>query len=359
MSLPKEAIERIQCYNSVSIVLLRIICCVFLACFCCLAQEFKINPSGFFEADGMWRGATTGDTISTKFGAIPLRATEDEWLGSMAHSRAMVKGTVDFGEFKLVGYGESDFLVKQGIAPFRWRQYWGQIEVGRWRLLGGQTWSLLRPNRKGILPDTELMNTHVPEPNYHVGLAGLRKKQLRLIRDFDNGYVAAVEYESQGRVLAKVAKDSKWGHAEVATTVGREGHRGASLGGVVKLGSRVNWVSQALWSRGAGPDMLGLIPDLVHAHSTVQGAEVRVTKHSEIFGYCGIVYGGRSLSNRVVREWTVGTVSKLYSDPRSGTLSFTTQYSQMDRAPWLGGHGSMNQMILSMRFFVQRWADQK
>ena len=305
----------------------------------------------------MWRGATTGDTISTKFGAIPLRPTDDEWLGSIAHSRAMIKGSIDFGEFKIVGYGESDFLVKQGLAPFRWRQYWGQIEVGKWRLLGGQTWSLLRPNRKGILPDTDLMNTHVPEPNYHVGLAGLRKKQLRLIRDFDHGYTAAVEYESQGRILAKVAKDSKWGHAEAATTTGREGHYGASLAGVVKAGPRVNWVSQVLWSRGAGPDMLGLIPDRVHAHSTVQGAEIQAAKNLEIFGYGGIVYGGRSLSNRVVREWTVGATSKLYSDPHSGTVSFTMQYSQMDRVPWLGGHGSMNQLILSMRFLVQRWAE--
>ena len=323
----------------------------------CLAQEFKISPSGFFEADGMWRGATTGDTISTKFGAIPLIPTDDEWLGSMAHSRAMVKGSIDWGDVKLVGYGESDFLVKQGQTPFRWRQYWGQIEFGKWKLLGGQTWSLLRPNRVGILPEAELMNTHVPEPNYHVGLAGLRKKQLRLVRDFDHGYTAAVEYESQGRILTKVARDSEWGHAEIGTTAGRQGHCGASLAGVIKAGPKVDWVSQLLWSRGAGPDLLGLLPDNIHAHSTIQGLEVHLTKKLEVFSYGGIVYGGASRSNRYVREWTVGASHVLYSDPRSGALSFTMQYSQMDRAAWLGGQGNMNQVILSMRFFVKRWAE--
>lgn len=323
----------------------------------CLPQEFRINPSGFVEADGMWRGAATGDTISTKFGAIPLQSTNEEWLGSIAHSRAMVKGSIDWGGAKLVGYGETDFLVKQGQTPFRWRQYWGQIEMGKWKLLGGQTWSLLRPNRKGILPEADLMNTHVPEPNYHVGLAGLRKKQLRLLRDFDNGYTAAVEYESQGRILAKVARDSKWGHAEAATTAGHRGHYGASLAGVARAGSRVKWVSQALWSRGAGADLLDLIPDGVHAHSTIQGAEIQLAKTLELFCYGGIVYGGRSRANRVVREWTAGASRTLYSDPRSGTLSFSMQYSQMDRAPWLGGQGSMNQAILAMRFSVNRWSD--
>lgn len=332
--------------------LLRINLIVILCAPACGAQEITLNPSGFFEADGMWRSASTGDTISTKFGAIPLKPTGDEWLGSMAHSRAMIKGSVDFGYWKLTGYGESDFLVKQGQTPFRWRQYWGEIEFGKWRLLGGQTWSLLRPSRSGILPERDLMNTHVPEPNYHVGLAGLRRKQVRLVRGFANGYTAAVELESQGRVLTKIAKDSNWGHIEAATTNGRLGHHGVSVAGVVKVGQRVNWVSQLLWSRGSGPDLLGLLPDNIHAHSTVQGAEVQVTKTLEIFSYGGVVYGGPSPSNRVVREWTIGTTQKLYVDPRVGTLSFTMQYSQMDRAPWTGGHGDMNQLILSMRFFV-------
>jgi len=324
-----------------------------LAALPCHAQEFSLDPSGFFEADGMFRSASTGDTISTKFGSIPLNRTDPEWLGSMAHSRAMIKGTVDFGAWKLTGYGESDFLVKTGQTPFRWRQYWGEIEYGKWQLLGGQTWSLLRPNRSGILPADDLMNTHVPEPNYHVGLAGLRKKQLRLLRHFDHGFTAAIEYESLGHVLTKVAKDSNWGHVEVATMTGRNGHYAGSVAGSVKVGRRVNWVSQMLWSRGAGPDLLGVLPDNIHAHSTIQGAEVKLTKNFEVFSYGGIVYGGPSKSNRVVREWTIGTTQRIWTDPRIGTLSLSTQYSKMYRAPWTGGQGSMDQVILSLRFFLQ------
>ena len=51
-------------------------------------------------------------------------------------------------------YLESDFMnFTGGQSPYRWRQYWGQAQIGRWEILGGQAWSLLRTNRSGTASD--------------------------------------------------------------------------------------------------------------------------------------------------------------------------------------------------------------
>ena len=80
-------------------------------------------------------------------------------------------------------------------VPFRWRQYWTKAKIGRWEVLGGQTWSLLRPNRVGIEPERALMNTDVIEPNYQVGIVGQRYRQMRLSYSHE-GWKAAVAWES-------------------------------------------------------------------------------------------------------------------------------------------------------------------
>src|SRR2546423_1538178 len=138
----------------------------------------KLSPSGFFEGIGMFRTAKTGDTVSTRFGRIPLQDTRSELLFSAGHSRIALCGQVG----SLSGYVETDFLNAPEKQPYRFRQYWGEYRFGQWRILGGQAWSLLRPNRVGIETESGLMNTFVVDPSYHVGLAGLRNRQLRITR---------------------------------------------------------------------------------------------------------------------------------------------------------------------------------
>ena len=54
------------------------------------AGPVTLRPSGFFEAIAMVRSATTGDSVSTRFGRIPLRPTPSETLLSAGHSRIQV-----------------------------------------------------------------------------------------------------------------------------------------------------------------------------------------------------------------------------------------------------------------------------
>ena len=60
----------------------------------------------------------------------------------------------------MLGYFESDFLgavpgnvaVSSSSATNRLRLYWVDVKKGKLELLGGQSWSMLTPNRKGLSP---------------------------------------------------------------------------------------------------------------------------------------------------------------------------------------------------------------
>jgi len=150
-----------------------------------------VHPAGFFEGIGMVRSASTGDTVNTRFGRIPTYDSSTGALLSASHSRLQVCAQAG----NLSAYVEADFLDAPGRNPYRFRQYWAEYRAGRWRVLAGQAWSLLRPNRSGISSEGSLMNTLVVEPGYHVGLAGLRNRQLRIVHDNGNWHMA-LSYES-------------------------------------------------------------------------------------------------------------------------------------------------------------------
>jgi hypothetical protein len=309
----------------------------------------RLIPSGFFEPIGMLRSATTKDTLKTDFGKIPLGSTPSQSFVNLGHSRLMLNGDMKIGRAKITGYAESDFLNDPGNQPFRWRQYWGQIEIGDWQVLGGQAWSLLRPNRKGIQTESGMMNTHVVDPAYHPGLIGRRKRQIRVVRKLGDS-TAAFTYDQAHDFSAKFAQDFSRGHVELAGLAGEDRKRAASFASVVHI-SRVDWVSQQFWSQGAGQEALGMLPAGVHAHATIQGVEAKVTRRLELYAYGGIGYAARSTGNRTVREWSAGFLHRLYNHQGIGAVSISGQYSQLDRSTWSGGHGAMNYVMLSLRYY--------
>ncbi len=303
-----------------------------------------LRPSGFFEGIGMFRTATTGDTVSTRFARIPLRDTPSETRFSPGHSRMQICGQIHH----LSGYVESDFLDAPGKGAFRFRQYWGEYRIGKWRILGGQAWSLLRPNRSGIETEGGLMNTLVVEPAYHVGLAGLRNRQLRVTRDDGNWHFAAT-YEAGKNFLAKIAHDTRRLHVEAAG-LGSVHRRAFSAAAVIHAPHKIDIVTQQVVSHGAGPELLGTIPAGVNAHATIEGIEARLRPTLELFAYGGLAYGGRSGGNRTVRQWTAGFIQHLFEEQPWGAASLAAQYSQMDRSTWTGGHGDMNYVQFSFRY---------
>ncbi len=311
-----------------------------------------LRPSGFFDVIAEGRSETTGDTISTRFSFIPLTEnTPSETLWSFSHSRIALHGETPLAAGILTGYLEADFLTPKGDAPWRWRQYWGEYKQGKWSIMAGHGWSLLRPNRRGLTSETALMNTMVIEPAYHVGLIGVRRRQVRLTRELPHGMEAAIEWESGGRYLFKIVEDRKRAHLEAGVMAGTRGRRGVMLAHLVKLNSRLQLVGQQFAARGEGPEALGIVPDRVPVWSVIEGLEAPVAKSMTLFAYAGGVDGGRlrPSDNHLEAQWTVGAHRRIFANPQ-GTLFLSGQVSQIARQIWDGRNGHLNYWMTSVRY---------
>ncbi len=300
----------------------------------------------------MTRSSTTPDSVSTGFGKIPLGESPGESLGTVRHSRLMLKSDLPVGSFKFSGYAESDFMnFAAGRSPYRWRQYWGQAQIGRWEILGGRAWSLLRPNRFGTASDKDTMNTDVTDPAYHVGLLGSRTRQVRVTRSMGT-YKAALAWEGDGNVLTKIVRDGNGHHVELGGFTGRFGRRGVTASAAIGVAPRLRVVAQQYWSKRAAYQALGVAPAGVNGVSTLEGVEAQVTKSLELYSYAGLVYASRlnPSANRVVGQWTVGINKKMGVPLAWGGMLLSLQYSHIDRGIWNGRNGSMDYLMYRVRY---------
>lgn len=154
-----------------------------------------ITPVGFMDFTGVFRSHDGGSGIGTNFAGIPYGNSAfqnhlSELRLSMQNSRigfrvdAMVKGA------HVIGYMESDFLgnnpgnvsVSSNSNTLRSRLYWVDVSRGQWEILGGQTWSLITPNRSGIspLPGNIFFSQDI-DVNYQAGLVWGRIPELRFV----------------------------------------------------------------------------------------------------------------------------------------------------------------------------------
>jgi hypothetical protein len=309
-----------------------------------------LHPGGFVDVIGMSRTASTPDTISTKFGGVPLNDTAGQSIVSLRNSRLQLRGDRTWHGVQFTGYFESDFLnVTPRQSDYRWRQYWGRARFGKWELLGGQAWSLLRTNRRGFDSDRDGMHTEVIDAAYHVGLLGSRRRQFRLARSFGD-YKAVFAWETQGNFLARLTADKKFGHLEATAFTGHRGRRGVTAAGVVNLAPRLRFVTQEYWSKRAIFEALGVVGAGPNGTATIQGLEFSATKHWEVYSYGGLVYGSQSAGNRLVREWTVGADRRMKVPTLWGSVLMSVQYTKTDRFTWAGRSGEMNFVMWRMRY---------
>jgi len=169
-----------------------------------------ITPVGFMDFTSVWRDHDAGSGIGTNFGGIPYGNTFNnnlsEFRFSMQNSRigfrvdAMVKGA------HVIGYMESDYLggpppgnfaVSSNSNTLRSRLYWIDVRKDKWEILGGQTWSLMTPNRSGISPlPGDLFFSQDIDVNYQAGLVWGRIPELRFVYHPSNKVAFAVALES-------------------------------------------------------------------------------------------------------------------------------------------------------------------
>jgi hypothetical protein len=160
---------------------------------------FKIGgaefyPLGFMDLTNVYRTNTVGTGIGTGFNSIPFANTtlghlsEDRF--SAQNSRIGFRTHAKFGSADVTGYLEADFL---GFTPpnlndtsnsntLRMRLYWVDVKKGMFEVLGGQSWSLLTPNRNGLsaMPG-DLFYSQDVDTNYQLGLTWARQAGVRVI----------------------------------------------------------------------------------------------------------------------------------------------------------------------------------
>ncbi len=318
----------------------------------------RLHISGYADVTSVYRSSFTGTGIATSFGSIPLQQAPEarlaEFRGAANHSRLSVQLDTRLAGRDVTSYAEMDFLGNAQPNVFagsnshtlRLRLYWAQFRGEHWELLGGQSWTLLAPNRVGISPRPyEIMHTMLPDPNYSVGLAWTRQATIRATRHWKRLHLAAALENPEQNVLdslevpqdvvgldrrtnpgsnirpdflIKAAYDTSIAHLE-AVAIGRSFQvysisrgrddralgGGFSVAGVIHAGSRIDLVTQNLASAGGGRYAQALVPDVVvrpdgrlvriTTYSTLQGVEAKATPNLNLYGYYGLVYGKRAV----------------------------------------------------------------
>ncbi|MGD0015084.1 MAG: hypothetical protein ABSD56_11785 [Bryobacteraceae bacterium] len=326
------------------------------------------TPGGFMDLTSILRSTNVGSGIGTSFGGIPFdnvaAGKQSESRFSAQNSRLTLKVSTNHGASAVTGYLEADFL---GNAPanlnvssngntMRMRVYWLDVQRGNWEVLGGQSWSMLTPGRKGISPvPSDLFYTQNVDTNYQVGLVWTRAPQFRVVyhsksgwhfgfalenpqqyvgggvvlpsfatSQFDNGSTAGVP-NLHPDIQAKLAYDAKFGggrtfHIEAAgvlrgfqnvgpspalahnTTEGGAG----SLNMNLEVVKNFRLIATSFYGAGGGRYIFGLGPDaivrpdgsisLIHSGAGIGGVEYQVNTKALLYGYYGVAYFGRDYS---------------------------------------------------------------
>lgn len=168
-----------------------------------------ITPVGFMDFTAVFRSTNVGSGIGTNFGNIPFNNTAAGKLSevrlSAQNSRIGFRVDAKVKGANVIGYLESDFLgsvpgnvaVSTNSAPNRLRLYWVDVRKGKIELFGGQSWSMLTPNRNGLSPlPGDLFFSQAIDVHYQAGLVWGRDPQFRVIYHPNHRIAVGVSLEN-------------------------------------------------------------------------------------------------------------------------------------------------------------------
>ena len=151
-------------------------------------------PGGFMDMSTVWRSTNIGSGVATSFAGVPMSNTAAGRIAEFRSSAANSRVTLTITEhptknLTVTGYLEGDFygnqptslFVTSNANTFRMRHFWASAAKGKWEVLGGETWTLLTPNRVGITPvSSNVFVTLGEDSNYMTGLIWGRPGQIRV-----------------------------------------------------------------------------------------------------------------------------------------------------------------------------------
>jgi len=157
--------------------------------------DVSIIPIGFLDATAVWRDKNAASGIGTNFASVPYANTAaghlTEFRFSPQNSRIGWRMDVNVHGAHVIAYNENDFLgtsgannigVTNGAFVPRIRLFWVDVRKGSWEVLGGQSWSMMTPNRKAISPlPGDIFYSQVFDVNYLIGLTWTRQPGFRVL----------------------------------------------------------------------------------------------------------------------------------------------------------------------------------
>ncbi|MCX6629038.1 MAG: hypothetical protein NTW28_15580 [Candidatus Solibacter sp.] len=319
-------------------------------------------PGGFMDFSTVWRSTNVGSGVATSFGAVPFSNTAagrmQEFRSSATNSRVTLTITENpTKNLAVTGYLEVDFTgnqpagmwVTSNSSTMRMRHFWVNVQRKKWELLGGQTWSLMIPNRSGVNSSNVFLGFG-EDANYLPGLIWVRPGQFRIVyhpnkhwsiatsienpeqyvtpsttlpgfatTQVDNGNVPSTP-NARPDIVAKIAYDTqvsgKAFHFELAGFSRRfrtspapgeyfNAHGvGGSFNTSLEVAKNFRLIANSFYSSGGGRYAVGLGPDLivgpdgsispVHSATGIAGVEYAPKPKSQFFGYYAGAYFQRN-----------------------------------------------------------------
>lgn len=154
-----------------------------------------VVPVGFMDLTPFWRDKNAGSSMGSNFGSVPLNNAANGNLSetkfTLQNSRLGFRVDGDWKGTHFIGYNEFDFngtggatnmAVTNGAIVPRLRLYWVDVRKGAVEFLGGQSWSMLTPNRRGLsaLPGDLFYGQEI-DINYLAGLTWSRQGGARVL----------------------------------------------------------------------------------------------------------------------------------------------------------------------------------
>ena len=182
-------------------------------------RGINITPGGYAEGAFVRRSRALSADLPTPFNSLTMPGASQsqlsEFFGSGRQSKATVFVEGRVKNVDLSSYVSGDFL-SAGVTStstqtngytFRLRQAWAQAKFDNgWSFLGGQVWSLVTEDAKGISPDDDMGKTNdvrpkTIDPSYNVGFDFARQYGIRLTKSFGDKFAVAVAIENPQATL--------------------------------------------------------------------------------------------------------------------------------------------------------------
>ncbi len=182
-------------------------------------RGINITPGGYAAAEFVRRSRALGADLPTPFNSLTMPGASQsqlsEFFGSGRQSKATVFVDGRLGHVDLSSYVSGDFLsagvtstsTQTNSYTFRLRQAWAQAKFQNgWSFLGGQAWSLVTEDAKGIAPDDDMGKTNdvrpkTIDPSYNVGFDFARQYGIRLTKSFGDKVAVAFAIENPQATL--------------------------------------------------------------------------------------------------------------------------------------------------------------